>query len=438
MPIGFTRLQAFGYRAPIKQAEANNPPSLQMTHADQLSFSGQPGQQKLHAQRRLFDPRRLLSRLWRAILAPIRWPLARFGLGGPRQESAIPTTSLAAFREKLAEKNPFALPAGTLARPAESTQSSSGPAQADSQPAISAGDAPVGDGPHFGRAANPFAATPVGVGTAQPVQETERLPEPQRLWDAVHAGEAEAVRELIAGGLDVNLRQSNGETPLHHAVDRGNLPLVLALLDAPQIKVNAADRRGTRPIHSAVRENHPEIVDALSRRGADLEADSWYENRPLQLAAELGHDAVAQRLLQQGADVNGQSWQGYMPLYWAARRGHAGLVKTLLAHDADVATPDRYGETPLHGAAYGGHLAVTQALLDTGKALPNVADYRGETPLHLAARRDHLRVLALLTARGGDLHRPSLNGGTPQDILDKRRQIRAHRAHRESFGRNAD
>jgi ankyrin repeat protein len=274
--------------------------------------------------------------------------------------------------------------------------------------------------------------------TVEPVQQAAKAPrDSQRLWDAVQAGEVKAVRQLIAEGVDVNTRQLDGKTPLHLAVAGGNLPLVQALLKAPEIRVNAADERGTQPLHLAVRENHPAIVDALSRHGAELEADSWFENRPLQLAVDLGHEKVARRLIQHGAEINGQSWQGYTPLYWAARRGNLGLVKTLLAHQADVAIPNRYGETPLHGAARGGNAAVVKVMLDAlshnkgaVSALPDVfdiSDHEGNTPLHLAARNDHLAVLAELTARGGDMQRVSGNGETPQTILDKRRQIRAHR-----------
>jgi ankyrin repeat protein len=381
MPIGFPGLQPFGSRLQLKQAKTNQPPNLQVTHAsDEFRAPGKSTQQDSPLAQ--LEPRRLFSRLWQAVLSPVRWPLVRLGLLSPQKERVVtisfPVNRMPVQQGKLAGKNPFATQPGTLVQPKS----------------ISAPE----EGPRFGRASNPFASMPVREPIAASAPERNLATKPpheeQQLWDAVRAGDVNAVREFIANGMDVNIRQANGKTPLHQAVARGNLPMVQTLLEAPKIQADAADDRGTRPIH---------------------------------LAVELGHDQVAQRLLHHGIEVNGQSGQGYTPLYWAARRGHQDLVNTLLTHGADVSMPNQFGETSLHGAARGGHVPVMQALLNARNADPNVADHNGVTPLHLAARKDHIVALDLLTACGGDLQRADHNGETPQSILDKRRQIRAHR-----------
>ena len=46
-------------------------------------------------------------------------------------------------------------------------------------------------------------------------------PAPQALFDAVRAGDRQAVRSLIAKKADVNATQVDGSTALHLAVDAG-------------------------------------------------------------------------------------------------------------------------------------------------------------------------------------------------------------------------
>src|SRR5262245_40310625 len=54
---------------------------------------------------------------------------------------------------------------------------------------------------------------------------------------------------------------------------------------------------GTTPLHQAVRRNDVAAVDALIKRGADVNASTRYGITPMNLAATRGNAAMIRRLL---------------------------------------------------------------------------------------------------------------------------------------------
>lgn len=54
----------------------------------------------------------------------------------------------------------------------------------------------------------------------------------QALWNAAKQGDAEVLRTLIAKGVDVNVRDKNGWTPLHVATQYGHAEAMRTLIAA--------------------------------------------------------------------------------------------------------------------------------------------------------------------------------------------------------------
>ncbi|XP_077225689.1 acyl-CoA-binding domain-containing protein 1-like [Tasmannia lanceolata] len=90
--------------------------------------------------------------------------------------------------------------------------------------------------------------------------------------DAIHAsareGEINELLRCIESSVPVNLRDSEGRTPLHWAVDRGHLNMV-ELLISKNADVNAQDNEGQTPLHYAVVCEREEIAELLVKRKAD-------------------------------------------------------------------------------------------------------------------------------------------------------------------------
>ncbi|KAK7282546.1 hypothetical protein RIF29_11426 [Crotalaria pallida] len=90
--------------------------------------------------------------------------------------------------------------------------------------------------------------------------------------DAIHEfareGDMANLVKCIENGVSVNLKDSEGRTPLHWAVDRGHLD-VTELLVGKNADVNAKDNDGQTPLHYAVTCEREAIAEYLVKHNAD-------------------------------------------------------------------------------------------------------------------------------------------------------------------------
>ena len=91
--------------------------------------------------------------------------------------------------------------------------------------------------------------------------------------------------------------------PIHEAAANGDLAGVQAELDKG-VDVNVKDMLGFTPLHLAVTK---EITELLINEGADVNAKNKWGGTPLHAAATNGKKEVAELLIAKGADVNAKS-----------------------------------------------------------------------------------------------------------------------------------
>jgi ankyrin repeat protein len=239
------------------------------------------------------------------------------------------------------------------------------------------------------------------------------------LHEAAWAGDEGRVRELLAGGADVNLPNDTDETPLHYATTRGFVRIAEALL-AAHADPNARGPSGWSCLHEAAQDADHEIAELLIGAGADVNAKDEKGRRPLDVACRCSRREVARLLVKHGAAHD---------IFTASALGEVGLVKQLLAQDPALAKA-RYvpGEEDdamaLHFAAEWGQEEVARMLLAAG-APPDgggagryspeeeAADLRqygvpffreAYPPLHEAARRGYDGVVLLLLRSGAPIN----------------------------------
>lgn len=275
-------------------------------------------------------------------------------------------------------------------------------------------------------AAAPLAceADPAAPGaTPEPTAETTTAAPPGSTPEATGAGSSRLhnlvsdpragvsdVQALLAEGVDVNARDSRGETALHRAARLGNAPVVAALLDGGA-DIQAANARGETPLHRAVMSDQPAIVELLLDRGADIDATDAAAEPPLGYASP----EMARLLLDRGADPNaGEN----SPLVEAVRDGDAARVELFLDHGGDINVRS-HGRTALHAAVstiYSAPdgLAMIELLLDRGADI-DALDRDGVTPLLFAVFTGHAGSVELLLDRGADLFAADTSWGV--DIL---------------------
>ena len=145
-------------------------------------------------------------------------------------------------------------------------------------------------------------------------------------------GQTEAVKALLAApGIAVNQADKDGATPLNWASYRGHTEVVKALLAAPGIAVNQAHKNGKTPLSVAFNEEIRALLRAGARRAAEERARREAEER-------------ARREANRAVDGEGNT-----KLTLAAKDGQIGEVTRLLAAPGiAVYQANKYGETPLN------------------------------------------------------------------------------------------
>jgi N-acetylmuramoyl-L-alanine amidase len=123
-----------------------------------------------------------------------------------------------------------------------------------------------------------------------------------RLIIAVNDGNIQAVEDLLTFGADVNLRMTEGITPLFIASQKGHTEIVKLLLEKGA-QVDVKDTEGTTPLFIASQKGHTEIVKLLLEKGAQVDAKDTEGTTPLDAASSKGHTEIVKLLLEKGADV---------------------------------------------------------------------------------------------------------------------------------------
>lgn len=157
---------------------------------------------------------------------------------------------------------------------------------------------------------------------------------PKGLLRSVEKGDLKAVALLLSSGMDIDVRDERGWTPLMVSSFNGNEEIALLLI-RNCADIHAKDTGGYGSLHWAAFNGYGNVVKLLIEKGADTNARSNHGWTPLLQAATRGHLIAAGQLIAGGADVNLATSDGWMPLHKAAANGHIEIVKLLLAKGAN-------------------------------------------------------------------------------------------------------
>jgi ankyrin repeat protein len=229
------------------------------------------------------------------------------------------------------------------------------------------------------------------------------------LMQAVYAGDLAKTRRLLAGHADVNAANAYGVNAMLLAADASNTALIQALLKAGA-KANSANPDGESALHLVARAGNVEAARLLIAAGAKIDArENFGGQTPLMWAAARRHPQMVELLASKGADVDARSavrdYQrvataesrakfldrgGFTPLIYAARENCKDCVEVLLKHKSDIGLADPSGVPPVSIAMMNGNWDIAKRLIEAGADV-NQWDIFGQSPLHVAIGNMNMR-----------------------------------------------
>jgi len=232
------------------------------------------------------------------------------------------------------------------------------------------------------------------------------------LHEAARAGKNGCAKILMDAGASVNAMDMTGRTALHLALDPafddgrsqtgpGHTDVDLSFFRRDMIRgllkrgavPDIRDKNGETPLHMAMKVDFFDgTVELMLENSTDPDMTDDEGKTPLHIAASRGESGYVDSLLKNGACVMMKDLEGRTTLHHAVR-----------------------------GARFSGNMEVIETLVEAG-AVIGARDDRGRTPLHLAASEEAVLhrisdVTYTLMKAGADPDREDEDGRTPMDIF---------------------
>ncbi len=179
--------------------------------------------------------------------------------------------------------------------------------------------------------------------------------EQKSLFSAIKSNDLSLVKTLLNNKVNIEDKNSKGETPLMYATYLQRNAIAIVLMEAGA-NVNAQDKRLNSPFLYAGAEGNLELVKAALNHNADFKVYNRYGGSALIPAAEKGHLEVVKLLVNTPNypidHVNNLGWTALMEAIVLSNGGkvHTEIVKELIKGGVDVNIPDSKGVTPLQHA----------------------------------------------------------------------------------------
>jgi len=265
---------------------------------------------------------------------------------------------------------------------------------------------------------------------ATPIRDTRQTATYTRFYNkgqgplhiAVDHNDLPDVEKLLASGIDVNIRDDNGKTPLYIACEKNvDIKIVEKLLIAGA-KTNIRDKKGVAPLLQAAINRSKTLIELLLDHKADIDAKDNNGATPLLFLAQnmqnpnitiwerdvvdAAYLDIFQLLLDRGADINART-RGYGDslLDYCAKYRYKKIVELLLKRGADINRTVNDGQTVLMSACQTQEIndAIVELLLIAGadKTI-NVQDKKNQTALFFATKSFYYQTVDMLLKNGAD------------------------------------
>jgi len=221
---------------------------------------------------------------------------------------------------------------------------------------------------------------------------------------ALERGMDTVVEKMLAFGALVNAPDADGVMPLQHAIQRGNIDLVRALVEHGA-DLNRDTGHGTA-LHLAAStteitsdKTRAAIVKFMLSRGADPYVQvAGTLLTPLAAALQFNNTATVAELLKHPVNKELHDREGFTPIYYTVDENSNDMLRQMLKAGANPNARHKVdARTPLIQAVHDKSAEAVKILLEHG-ANPKLYDAHGKSALSYARATKNEAIVQLLEA----------------------------------------
>ncbi|XP_065668333.1 serine/threonine-protein phosphatase 6 regulatory ankyrin repeat subunit C isoform X7 [Hydra vulgaris] len=242
------------------------------------------------------------------------------------------------------------------------------------------------------------------------------------LHAAVRARNYPVIKILLEEGASVVIKNSAGETPIHLSILSMSVSGLLVLIDEMKrfmaeddfrLYINSKNKHGETALHYCARippknENqaiYNDLIKLLLDNNAESNIPTLETNEtPIHYCCQNGNADILRMIFaslsvkESSKAANLTNNVGWSALLVACYYGHPSIVRILLENEARVDYFDENGKAALHLACEHGHILCVEMLMEK-KAFVDAKTKIGETPVSLAAANGHSQLVEMLVKK---------------------------------------
>ena len=170
---------------------------------------------------------------------------------------------------------------------------------------------------------------------------------PQGFLKAVENENLDAIYVFLSCGVDLEVKDERGWTPLMIAAANGKEKLTQMLIHN-RARVMAKDVNGFTPLHWAAFKGMTNTVELLLSKDVDIDAQSKFKWTPLMQACTKGSLPVATLLVESGAKTELTNSEGMTALQIASNKGFHEIAQLLASNTIYRKSPDAGGTSTIN------------------------------------------------------------------------------------------
>ncbi|MGQ0540748.1 MAG: ankyrin repeat domain-containing protein [Blastocatellia bacterium] len=226
------------------------------------------------------------------------------------------------------------------------------------------------------------------------LRSNEQLAIPQIAEVVQVGGNEKEVTEWVLVGSVGTLVSIEARNPLVQAVFNEDFDEVKVHVNM-RSKVNVKDKAydGITPLHAAVETGNVEIAAFLLSRGAKVNIRDFQKRTPIMMADEEAKPEMFQLLISYGAKLNLVDKQRNNALHYiVSADGQSDWIRSLIVYGVDLNAINKLGKTPLMIAAESESEANVKVLIENG-AIVNTLDREKLSAWDLTSSQEIKRIL---------------------------------------------